>query len=206
MATPLRVQALQPADAAALARLWRAQDAAARTWRFHGALDPDRAAWRWQCALAAGALHAWGVVHPDQPQRLLAEACAAPAHHAPGWELALLVDCHWRRHGLGRRLLCTALAEAGARGVAAVQAWVQADNLAMQQLALSLGAVDAEPLLATQAALERELCGREAGASLAVAPGTERRLCWRAPAVPPAGLPPPGASPRWWQRWRPCRA
>lgn len=227
MAQNLVVQALHAGDAARLAELWCAQDAASRARRFHGTVDAACAALRWRLALQAGALRAWGVCHPDQPSRLLAEACAAPAQDAPGWELALLVDRGWRRQGLGRGLLTCVLAAARNSGVASLHALVQADNLPMQALALSLGAVDARsaPAACSQAelaqaeltrALEYELGGRVAGSAGRQAGGTTPgatacgngewsvlSLCWAEPPAPAAEARARPAAVRggWWQRW-----
>lgn len=136
-----------PQDAELQQRLVRGLSAAARTQRFFAPIRELPADW----------LQRMTMVDHHHHVALLAEtfddrgaAAVGEARYAVGAggvaEFALVVADGWRRQGIGRRLLAMLCGHAREAGWARLEGEVLADNLAMVQLARSLGfAVHAHP-------------------------------------------------------------
>ena len=78
-----------------------------------------------------------------------------------GADVALVIADAWQRHGLGRRLLATLIADAQSAEVQQIVGVVLATNVAMLRLARSMGfSVNAEPGDATVRRIRRDLAAR----------------------------------------------
>jgi acetyltransferase len=138
-----RLRVMRPGDTPAVLAFYEGLGRRSLRCRFHGAVNGEASArLRGLADLAAlpqrDAQAVVATVRVNGGERVIGHAVWRRTGDARA-EFGIVVADGWQRCGIGRRLLAALVAGAARQGVAALQAEVQDDNLAMQALVRPLG-------------------------------------------------------------------
>lgn len=138
-----RIRAMRPSDTPAVLAFYEGLGRRSLRCRFHGAMSgaPSESLRRLVdlAALPAGEAQAVvATVRVADGERVIGHAVWRRTGAACA-DFGLVVSDGWQRCGLGRRMLAALIAGAARQGLAALQAEVLDDNLAMQGLVRPLG-------------------------------------------------------------------